>query len=97
MLPLTLNAEPFPPSILPASLAWSSLMQLHEVRHLKEVNTRSDAEAALADGWHLLAVMPNPQAAAGYGMAVYVLGKKSENWEERTVLSAEDTVIEPRE
>ncbi len=72
-------------------------MQLHEVKHLKEVGFASDAEAAIADGWSLVAVIPNPFAGNGFGMAVYVLGKKAENWAERAVSGAQGNVLEPRQ
>lgn len=45
-------------------------MQLHDVGELKEALDVNDANQALAQGWHLVAVVPRGP------LSLYVLGRK---------------------
>ena len=47
-------------------------MQLHEVKEVKSVGTTAAANQALAEGWTLIAVVPD-----NGGAARYVFGKAS--------------------
>jgi len=57
-------------------------MQFSEVKQVIEVNGSRDANAKLAQGWHLLAVVPGlqptVQGASLTTQVVYVLGKPAE-------------------
>lgn len=64
-------------------------MQLHEVKHLREVKKAAEAEAAIAEGWSLIAVIPNTQPGAGLGLVVYVLGRKDNPHETGGVTQAD--------
>lgn len=50
-------------------------MQLSEVKQLAEADSAKDAEELIAEGWCLLAVLPNPDQRGTATPVVYVLGK----------------------
>lgn len=52
------------------------LMQLSDVKRLAEATSYQDAEAFIADGWCLLAVLPNPDQRGTATPVVYVLGRE---------------------
>lgn len=49
-------------------------MKLSEVKRLKEVTKPEDAERAIAEGWTLIAIVPNTERQAFSTPVVYVLG-----------------------
>lgn len=54
-------------------------MQLHEVSKIRELFVVDDVNAALKDGWQIVAVVSSvmPNASTGDGpVACYVMGKK---------------------
>lgn len=50
-------------------------MQLSEVKQLAEAMSAQDAEELIAEGWYLLAVLPNSDQRGTAFPVVYVLGK----------------------
>lgn len=51
-------------------------MQLSEVKQLAEATSAKDAEEFIAQGWILIAVLPNPDQRGSAFPVVYVLGAK---------------------